>query len=378
MESGVPALFPANPIEFFRFYLPRSIFYRRPLFDDVNVPKLRHYIDQHKNELKHVLGADSWEVLCYETKQLAHYQQQWRSMTRLERGIQARLQRGEINNELAMWYQERPIQWYGRELIRGVLAVADRIRMWVAGWLNVATLQRLARGATKFILSVQFRADLARQYVALRIEKWNRQGQLNRLEFDYLIRELNGSEASVYITDFGVHMAIKPIVKAITWFALPFLYGIGAINETILAAGVVAGGGMGRTIYTAARLIDTIVRGVPKPWIAFFAGMVPVIGNASFPLQLVYESRDKGSSVAKFILYDVFTRLGEAIPVWGGEGTLSEHRLNHVGDFFISKRSPLYGDSVTPDKQWIRDADAVERINSREDKAARLQPFYRQ
>ncbi len=359
IESGVPALFPLNPIVLWRFYVPRSLFYKRPLFDDVNVPQLEAYIDEHKDKLAEVLGPDSWELLCREIEKLAHYQKQWRSMTRLDRSIQARLHRGEISGEQATWYTNHPMRWYTRELVRGVCAAAERVRTWVSGWLNVTTLQWVARGVANFVLSAQFRADLARKYVALRIEKWSQRRQLHRREADYLIRELHRNEASFYITDFGVHIAIKPFVKAITWFVLPFLYAIGVINEPILVTGVVAGGSIGRTIYTFARVVGTTVRGVPKPWIAFLVGMVPVIGNAAFPLQLIYESTDRDNSLAKFILYDVFARVGEAVPIWGGEDTLIEHRLNQLGDFVVRQRSPLAGDGIPLEKQRIKAGEEV-------------------
>jgi hypothetical protein len=120
IESGVPALFPLNPLVLWRFYVPRSLYYKRPLFDDVNVPKLEAYIDEHKDKLAEVLGPDSWELLCREIEKLAHYQKQWRSMTRLDRSIQAQLQRGEISSEQATWYTNHPMRWYTRELVRGV------------------------------------------------------------------------------------------------------------------------------------------------------------------------------------------------------------------------------------------------------------------
>jgi hypothetical protein len=42
LESGVPALFPLNPLTLFSFYIPKSIQYKRALFDDVNPNKLKH------------------------------------------------------------------------------------------------------------------------------------------------------------------------------------------------------------------------------------------------------------------------------------------------------------------------------------------------
>ena len=51
LESGVPALFPANPILLFSFYLQRTLVNGRPLYDDVDVPKLRRYIEDNRDAL---------------------------------------------------------------------------------------------------------------------------------------------------------------------------------------------------------------------------------------------------------------------------------------------------------------------------------------
>ena len=55
LESGVPALFPINPLALLRFYLPRSVRHGQCLFDDVDVPKLRRYIEEHRILIGHRL-----------------------------------------------------------------------------------------------------------------------------------------------------------------------------------------------------------------------------------------------------------------------------------------------------------------------------------
>ena len=56
-ESGVPALFPLNPYHLFRTYLPLSDKHGRWLFDDVDVPRLRAYVDRNTAPLARRLGA---------------------------------------------------------------------------------------------------------------------------------------------------------------------------------------------------------------------------------------------------------------------------------------------------------------------------------
>ena len=51
LESSVPAMLPLNIFTFFSFYLPKSIKHRRPLFDDVDIAKLRKYVGTKINRI---------------------------------------------------------------------------------------------------------------------------------------------------------------------------------------------------------------------------------------------------------------------------------------------------------------------------------------
>jgi len=177
--------------------------------------------------------------------------------------------------------------------------------------------------------------------VRKRIEKWRERRQLKPEEADSLVNYLQDDETSLYITDFSIHLAIKPAVKIISWLILPALYGLGIINEAALVTGVVAGGAIGRTLYTLARMVAALSRGASAPWIALCVGTLPVIGNLAFPLQLFYVGTVKNNPIAKFQIYDYLAIIGGGIPIWGCQDSQLEHWCNHLGDILIKSRPSM-------------------------------------
>ena len=338
MESGVPALFPLSPLALFRFYLPRALRYGRPMFDDVDIPRLEGYLEQHKEALVEGLGAAAWGDLRGDVAKLSEIEGGWRGMGRFERSVTGQLSRGAITSDEAAWYRRHPLRWYGRETWRGLSSFLLRARRWLAEFLAPARLKRLARGTRLFVTSAGFRSDFARGYVGKRIESWRARRQLDEAEARHLCDQLYGDESSLYIVDFGIHIAIKPLVKTFTWVVLPALYGAGVIDEVVLVAGVVSTGAIGRTLYTLPRVIATFARGSPRPWIALIVGVLPVIGNLAFPLQLLYAGAVKEAAIAKFVVYDLLALLGSAVPIWGCQDSLLELWSNRLGDFLVRSR----------------------------------------
>jgi hypothetical protein len=161
---------------------------------------------------------------------------------------------------------------------------------------------------------------------------------LSTAERNRLVRELDEAGSSAHLSDFGMHLAMKPVAKFATLFVLPPLFAAGLINEAVLAFGIVAGGSIARTIYTLWRLVESFLTGTPKPWLALLVGLPPMVGTAAFPIQLLYDGAGRGIAIAKFIVLHVATRMGEAVPVWGGRDTLAEHLCNRLAAAVLLKR----------------------------------------
>lgn len=341
LESGVPALFPLNPLALFLFYLPKSIEHQRPLFDDVDIVRLKRYVDAYKVSLEENFGSQQYLQLLEHIYQLEHHQRSWKAIRRVDRSIQYQFKKGNISEQQANWYSNHPVIWYGRELGRVLwqclINLTINLPLTIFNKLKKIQYKKLVNQFFKFILSQQFRFSLARKYVTERVNKWRHRKQLTNEEADSLLSYLTNENTSDYLNDFGVHIGIKTFVKGFEYLLVPLLYTIGLIDEIIFAIWLLLGGPIYRSIYTSFRMVQTATRGQEVPWIAFLVGLFPTIGSLAYPCQLIYSATGKQKKVAQFIVYDFFTRLGAKVPGWGGEDTLTEHFFNHCADI-INRR----------------------------------------
>ena len=92
------------------------------------------------------------------------------------------------------------------------------------------------------------------------------------------------TEPSVYLADFGVHLAIKPFVKVAEWLIVPILYAFGTVDEATLGLAILFGGCLARTLYTAGRcghmLCTTCSTFHDLCWIPHFAHFTPLIPHS--------------------------------------------------------------------------------------------------
>ena len=176
--------------------------------------------------------------------------------------------------------------------------------------------------------------------MAARIDRWESRGQLDADSTRSLHQSLGGEGAGSYITDFGVHVAIKPAIKLLQWGVVPSLFAAGLIGPATMGTLIVFGGMLGRTTYTLGRMAQAALRGDRVPWVALLVGFTPALGNAAYPAQIVYEGTGRGGRLAAFIVYDSVTRVGEMVPIWGGRDTVTEHCFNRIGDLIVRDRTP--------------------------------------
>jgi hypothetical protein len=352
LESGVPALAPIDPRALLGFYLPQSLRLGRPLFDDVDVPRLERTLAQEADALRALLGAEELAELFEAARDLGTCQARWKSLRRHERGIGHAVARGELDPEHARWFRTRPGRWYAREAARCSRSALRRLRA-APGWL-VLRLRRIAwragaRLAWSFATSGRARKRIARHFVARRIRAWEGRGQLARAEAQRLRRQLPREESSAYLTDFAVHVALKVPVKAFEYWLLPAFWALGWIGEGTLALGLLLSGPAVRTLYTSVRTAQSLRRGRELPLVALGVGLLPVVGNLAYPVQILFSSTEAEDHVARFILYDGCARLGRHVPVWGGADTLTEHVFNRLPDRLIDlgrgKRAASAGES---------------------------------
>ncbi len=331
LESGVPALFPMNPIELVRYYVPKSLRHRGPLFDDVDVTKLRRYVSEHHQGLTAAIGGDRLERMQADIDTLDVRQREWKSLSRHQCSVTYRHVTGSLTDEQAAWYLRHPVRWYSREAVRGVRRSVNALGTLLPTIFAVIRriqLGKIMKQTWAALRSQKFRARMARAYVASRLSAWQRRGHLSEPHADELRNHLQGEEAATYLTDFGVQLAIKPFVKLVQWWIIPALWMAGAIGDVTLGVALLAAGPCARTMYTLIRMVQNTLLGRERPWVALWVGVAPVVGNLAYPLQILVSGANEEGAVARFILFDTFGKFGQWFPIWGGQDSGVEHWFN--------------------------------------------------
>ncbi len=344
LESGVPALIPLNPLALISFYLPKSFAHRRPLFDDVDVNRLDQYIAAHRSKLEDSLGCDRFAEMISEVRDLASAQGEWKSLPRHRRGIGHRLATGSVSQNEAEWYGEHPFRWYAceaRRAVRSTWAVLAVCLPMLCAAIRRLQIKRVVRACWAAVRSQHYRERFARDYLSRRIAEWSDRKQLGEADCARLREDVHVQEGGAFLADFGAHLAVKPLVKAMQLWVVPALWVGGAVGGHVVGIFFLMAGSAVRTLYTLARLVQNTRSGREKPWVALFTGIVPVLGNLAFPLQIMFSGSGRSGGLARFIMHDTFGRLGRWVPIWGGADTLTEHVFNRCPSVLMrSRRRP--------------------------------------
>jgi hypothetical protein len=333
LESGVPAIFPISPKVLFQYSLANWWRLGHPLFDDVDSVRLKDYLETNAEELKRSLGEEAYETVTSDAARLGEHQFKWKSIGRLLSSIQYRLARGDIDQGQADYYSNHRLRWVLRESTRGVLSSMQVLKGGLlAAWsrLKQLNLISLAHGCWRFLISQKYREAFVHDYLDRSIEQWMHRGQLSNQHAQVLREQIGSPDSSVYITDFGIHIAIKPAVKATQYWLLPALFAFGLLGGTTVAILIITGGALGRSAYTLGRMVQSAAHGYEKPWVALVVGVMPLVGNLAYPAQMIYSAGGKDEKLARFMMDDGFARVGRHLPIWGGQDTWTEHVLNRI------------------------------------------------
>jgi len=348
LESGVPALAPLNVLKLFTYYIPMSFKHGQPLFDDADIRTLKKYLEKHKTEITEKLGRDKYTAIIADTNNLDQHQSKWKSLKRVERSIHYQLKKGKINQQQAHWYSRHIGQWYLREIVRAwqkILRLIVKLPLKIINKLKKIPFRRFFSQTWRVLISQRYRLQFTRDLISDRIDDWHDRKQLIFEEAEFLKSRLDKEHGSGYLVDFSIHVALKIIIQSLEFIVIPSLFALGVIDEIGLGFLFIADGPIFRSIYTGYRSIQALLKGQEIPWIAFVVGLIPFVGTVAYPCQLVYSTAGKRGKVAQFIVYDTFTQLGEKIPIWGGEDTLTEHFFNQLAYKVIRLLNNYVGDS---------------------------------
>ena len=331
MESGLPALFALNPLSTLFFYLPMCVKHRGWLFDDVDTDKL----DSCLSSLQDSFNDEAKTELTRLRIELKDTQQKWKSLTRHQRSLQYALKSKKITDAQYQYFKSRPVFWLLVTFLRG--SRSGILGLWhaivhAAHSLFSFRYRKLFRRITRYVSSSFYRWGVVRWFVKREINNWHSRGFLSTAERRVLEMELRGNEISAYLTDFSIHLGIKPFIKVFLWVGLPIMLTSGSVGIGGAALIVLWTGPVARTVYTIWRIMHSLVKSRSHyPFVALFVGMLPMAGNLAYPMEVLYQSAGKGNLLGRYMTCAFGAKFGSKIPIWGGKDTEIEHFCNRIG-----------------------------------------------
>ncbi len=167
-------------------------------------------------------------------------------------------------------------------------------------------------------VSGRFQRAYGRHAIRSAIADWAAAGRLHAGEYEPLQRESASNELDEYARCFGMHLSLK----LITPILLPLKIG-----------GVAVFAATGEAIYLMPMLISPILRTAITLWRMFrngrrglqygealLIGMLPVLGNLAYPVQMYASHR----RLSTFLIRDSAARLARWLPIYGGQNSRLE------------------------------------------------------
>jgi hypothetical protein len=343
LESAYPPLASPSPWAQLCLYLPRSVRSAlrtgQPLFDDVDVPTLRRFLDAHAARLVERLGAAEHAVLLEDVEALAQAQARWKAVSRLDGQLAWREQAGELTPSQAAWYRGHKLAFVGRlvgEVAWTLLRLPVRIAVGLARRLWRMQLLRRLRAFGAFLVSDAARQRAIDAYVDARLAEWSTRGQISPAERAALLAEREEPAARHLLTDLVCQsLGTVPFSETLRATAAVLLVR-GQVDPALGGLLVATPGSFTRPLYAFLRLLG----GRPR-WahaLAMPLSTAPLVGKAAYCVPLALVGRRSGSvgPLGAFLYYDSLARVGRRLPIWGGRDTATEHFTNRTVGRFLS------------------------------------------
>ena len=334
LESGLPALFAMNPLSTLGYYLPKCVKHRDWLFDNVDTEKLQAFLKKNKTALLKESSPESYQKLMDDCAELAITQSNWKSEKRYLKSLYYSASQDKITPEEKEYFIGKPLQWYLKSLTlfisSFISSFGEKVQKVINKIRDFKYKKTLVR-AYKYFADGRYRWGLARWFLKREIDKWHNRKSLTDEERSSLLRELSQDDISAYLTDFSIHLGLKPFVKIFAYLIVPVLMAMGWISIPLGAILVLWTGPFARTVYTLLRFTNSLVQNRKHyPFIALVIGAFPIIGNLAYPIEFFYHSTGNRNLLAKYIAYAFSAKIGAKIPIWGGKDSEIEHFFNRV------------------------------------------------
>jgi len=174
----------------------------------------------------------------------------------------------------------------------------------------------------------------AEQCITRRIDAWQTAQRLTAAEAEALRRMVATPSAQEYVRGFGVHLALKAVLPS----ALldPLLVGTAVATGSVYPLGLIFIRSMAITVYSLSRWVKhrDIAFGT-----ALIVGLIPKLGILAYPSQLLTVHPE----LAAFLMRDLAASLGQRLPIYGGQHTLTEHACLRCADLPLALGHWLVG-----------------------------------
>ncbi|WP_296384585.1 hypothetical protein [Winogradskyella sp.] len=334
LESGLPALFAMNPLSTLFYYIPKCIKHRGWLFDHVDSEKLTNYLTKSKDAITIKLGKYAYNNLCTDADLLSKTQKKWTHLTRHQKSLYYAASQKKITEESKIYYENKPIRWFIKNSATFLKSAIKNTEELVVKFLNKVYNFRYKKFIKRLYLyfsSAKYRWRLTKWYLKKEIDKWYSRKFFTESESKFLKSELQKDDKSSYLTDFSIHIGIKPFVKIFSFIIMPLLIAGGIFSIQSGTIIILVSGSVARTLYTVWRMSHSLISSKPHfPIIALIIGLFPIIGNLAYPAELIYQSTGSRNKVSKFIIYSFSAKAGSKIPIWGGKDSEIEHLFNRI------------------------------------------------
>ena len=355
LESGLPALFAMNPLSTLFYYLPKCVKHKDWLFDNVDTKKLKNYIKSNQEAIRDALGAEVLIQLFSDCEALTKSQKAWKGLSRHQRSLRYAYSQKKITPEQNAHYQNKPLRWFLKNLTMFLSAFASSLKNKVVKVLtNIFKFnyKKLARRFYLYFMDSHYRWGIMRWFLKKEIDKWYSRAFLSNKERNILRNELHKDDISAYLTDFSMHLGLKPFVKTFEFVIVPILVAANFFSIGTAALIILLTGPLVRTVYTLLRMANSLVKNRNHyPFVALVVGALPIVGNVAYPLELLYQSTAKRNLLGRYMTYSFSAKIGAKIPIWGGKDSEIEHFFNRMCHIFI-------GIPFSPKKIEVSEGDA--------------------
>lgn len=334
LESGLPALFAMNLLSTLTYYLPMCVKHKGWLFDNVDTNTLRKYLQENKQALLADSSSESYNRLLEDCDQLERSQSRWKGLSRSHKSLYYSASQDKITAGEVTYYKNKPFQWFCKSIVMFLSSFAATFREKVEKAIDkIVTFKygKLVRRTVSYFTDSRFRWGFVRWFLRREINSWHKRRSISSRDRSVLLNELSNDDISAYLTDFSIHLGLKPFVKIFTLGVLPVLTAMGYIGLPMAAVLLVWTGPAVRTVYTLFQMANNLVSGTShNRYIALVLGIMPIIGNLAYPAEFAYQTTGNRNQLAKYIAYAFTTKIGGKIPIWGGQDSEIEHFFNRI------------------------------------------------